>query len=358
MGQRARESFFESPHAVTYILILLNSVIFAVTLFGNSLTSIDPATLYQYGALYKPAFERHEYWRLITYAFLHGNIIHFGLNMLCIGAWAGMLENRLGATYFLIVYLASAVGGGIASMEGHGGAFLSVGASGAISGIVGGLLCLTILGKLPLTPQFFLIVIGINVLFSVNAAHVDWLAHLGGFTAGFAVCALLDATENLNRYWLRCKFPEFVKSGMAAAVTGAALLYFEHGGQDGTDALLPAIAAIAGLAIAIKLADIVLARTRGLAVMTAVTAVLWGFLGFAAGTMAAGFLPHYCARLHAVSASAAAVCGHEALWPVLLAVGGFLAALFLLRTELRRGLNDPGFVATSLTAGRRRKQGL
>ena len=136
------------------------------------------------------------------------------------------VENRLGATYFLIVYLVSAVGGGIASIEGHGGAFLTVGASGAISGIVGALLCLTILGKLPLTLQFFMVVIGINVLFSMNAAHVDWLAHLGGFTAGFAVCALLDTAENLNRYWLRCKFPEFVKSGMAAAFTGAALLYF------------------------------------------------------------------------------------------------------------------------------------
>ena len=49
---------------------------------------------------------------------------------------------------------------------------------------------------------------------------------------------------------------------------------------------------------------------------------------------------------------------HNALWPLLLAAGGFLAALFLLRTELRRGLNDPGFVATGLTAGRRRRQGL
>lgn len=358
MGQRASESFFESPHAVTYILILLNSAIFAVTLFGNSLTSIDSATLYRYGALYKPAFERHEYWRLITYAFLHGNIIHLGLNMLCIGAWAGMLEKRLGATYFLIVYLASAVGGGIASIEGHGGAFLTVGASGAISGIVGGLLCLTILGKLPLSPQFFLIVIGINVLFSANAAHVDWLAHLGGFTAGFAACALLDATEYLNRYWLRCKFPEFAKSGIAAGFLGAVLLYFEQGAAVGIDALLPAAVAVAGLAIAIKLADIVLARPRGLAIMAVAAAALWGFLGYAAGAVAAGYQLYSNVQLYGILPSAEAFREHNALWPVLLAAGGFLAALFLLRTELRRGLNDPGFVATSLTAERRRKQGL
>jgi membrane associated rhomboid family serine protease len=358
MGQRASESFFESPHAITYILILLNSAIFAVTLFGNSLMSIDSATLYQYGALYKPAFEGHEYWRLITYAFLHGNIIHLGLNMLCIGAWAGMLENRLGATYFLIVYLASAVGGGIASMEGHGGAFLTVGASGAISGIVGGLLCLTILGKLPLTLQFFMVVIGINVLFSMNAARVDWLAHLGGFTAGFAVCALLDTAENLNRYWLRCKFPEFVKSGIAAAFTGAALLYFQQGGQGGIGPLAAAAGAIAGLVIAIKLADIILVRPKGLAVMTVAAAVFWGILGYAAGAVAARYQLYSSIELYGILPSAEAFREHIALWPVLLAAGGFLAALFLLRTELRRGLNDPGFVATSLTAARRRRQGL
>jgi membrane associated rhomboid family serine protease len=340
----------------------LNSAIFGLTLFGNSLAGIDSATLYHNGALYKPAFARHEYWRLITYAFLHGDIVHLGLNMLCIAAWAGILEKRLGATYFILVYLASAVGGGIASIMGHGDAFLSVGASGAISGIVGALLCLTILGKLPLSPQFFLVVIGVNVLFSANVAHVDWLAHLGGFTAGIAACALLDTAENFNGYWLRCKFPEFVKSGIAAASVGAALLYFEDFGQDGKDAWPLIVAAIAGLGITIKLADLILGRPKGLASLTFVVAALWGFLAFAAGATAAA-LPSLCGRLQFLTTIAAsysaAACEHTAFWPALLAVAGFFAALFLLRGELRRGLNDAaGFVATGFAAERRRRQGL
>ena len=355
MAQRAGESFFGSPHAVTYLLILLNSVLFAVTLFGNSLTGIDTATLYRYGALFKGALTLHEYWRLITYAFLHGNIVHLGMNMLCVAAWAGILENRLGATYFLVVYLAAAVGGGIASIEGHSGAFLTVGASGSISGIVGALLCLTILGKLPLSPQFFAVVIGLNVLFTMNAPQVDWLAHLGGFTAGFAVCALLDTAENLNRYWLRCKFPEFVKAGIAAGVIGAALLYFEADSRIDADALLPAAAAFAGLLLVVKLADIALARPRGLAAATAATAIFWGFLGFAIGSAAAGG----CGPLYySMSAGARTLCGTTPLWPALLAAGGFLAALFILRGELRRGLKDSGFIATGFTAERRRRQGL
>ncbi len=363
MGQRVSESFFGSPHAVTYLVILLNSAMFALTLIGNSPMRIDSATLYHYGALYKPAIEQHEYWRLIAYAFLHGNIVHLALNMLCIGAWAGILEQRLGAAYFILVYLASAIGGGIASVEGHGDAFLSIGASGAISGIVGALLCLTILGKLPLSAQFFMVVIGVNVLFSANVAHVDWLAHLGGFTAGIAACALLDAVEHVNRYWLRCKFPEFVKSGIAAAFAGAVLLYFDRYGEAGENAWLPALGAFAGLAAAVKLADIVLSLPKGLAVLAFVMAGLWGFLAYAASTAAPDFLAPYCEELASLSASAAvlsgAVCGHTSLWPAILAVAGFLAALFFLRGELRRGLNDAaGFAASGFAAERRRREGL
>jgi membrane associated rhomboid family serine protease len=354
MAQRAGESFFESPHAVTYLLILLNSAVFVVTLFGNSLMGISTATLYSYGALFKGAFALDQYWRLVTYAFLHGNIVHLGMNMLCIAAWAGILENRLGAAYFLAVYLVSAIGGGIASIEGHSGAFLTVGASGCISGIVGALLCLTILGKLPLSPQFFVIVIGINVLFTMYAPQIDWLAHLGGFTAGFAACALLDTAEKLNRYWLRCKFPEFVKSGIAAAIIGAILLYFQAGGRIDASALLPAIAAFAGLLLAIKLTDIALTRTKGLAAAAVASAVFWGILGFATGSVAAA----NCVWFYYPMPASAAVCGTAFLWPALLAAGGFLAALFILRTELRRGLNDTGFIATGFTAGRQRRHGL
>ena len=137
LGQRGKQAFFKSPHAATYILIFLNSVAFGLCLLGNSPVRIDPATLFHYGALYQDALARKEYWRLAASAFLHANVLHFGLNMLCIAAWSGLLEQRLGATYFVIVYLASAIGGAVASIHGHPGPFLGVGASGAISGIVG-----------------------------------------------------------------------------------------------------------------------------------------------------------------------------------------------------------------------------
>ncbi len=92
MRQAVKQTFFESPHAVTYTLILLNGVVFALTLIGSSLARIEPATLFQYGALYPDALNRHEYWRFIAHAFLHANVLHLALNMLCIAAWAGLLR--------------------------------------------------------------------------------------------------------------------------------------------------------------------------------------------------------------------------------------------------------------------------
>lgn len=367
MGQGMRNRFFESPHAATYILILLNSAIFGVTLIGSSPVRIDPAALLQYGALHKAVLIKHEYWRLIAYAFLHANVLHLGVNMLCIAAWSGILEHRLGATYFLLVYLASAIGGGIASIYGHPGAFLGVGASGAISGIVGALLCLTILGKLPLTPQFFAVTIGANAILATRAPHIDWYAHLGGFTAGFACCALLDSVEALNGYWLRCKFPEFAKFGIATGIFAAGLLYFQAQVLDSGDAWAIFGAGCFACLLAIKLADLMLAWRKGLAVFALLVATLYGALAFAAGSALSAAFPPSCAPLLS-SAYGANISGLASLTneacerayalPAFLGLFIFAATLIFLRSELRRGVNDAGFVAAGFRAERNRRHGL
>ena len=368
MGPRDKQAFFESPHAVTYILILLNAAFFAVSLIGNSLTRIDSATLFQYGALYSNVLPNQEYWRLIAYAFLHADVLHFGLNMLCIAAWSGLLERRLGATYFLLVYIASAVGAGLASLYGHAGPFLSVGASGAISGIVGGLLCLTILGKLALSPQFFIVTIGVNGILAAKVAHIDWVAHLGGFTAGFAMCAVLNNIEGLNPYWLKCKFPEFVKFGIAvAAMLGIASLNLDVISASGR-LTAHAIEWGVGILLAIKLADLILARRKGLAIVALATAIFYGFIPIAVGSTVSSALPSYCVRAETLMGGSAvlqeampyvdAACQHTALWSSVLGFMVFALALLIFRAELLRGLSDVGFIANTLRAERNRRQGL
>ncbi len=367
MRRHASRPFFESPHAVTYILILLNCAIFGLTLIGSSLVRIDPATLFHYGALYKTALVQHEYWRLIASAFLHANVLHLGLNMACIAAWSGLLEKRLGATYFIIVYLISAIGGGLASIYGHADAFWGVGASGAISGIVGALLCLTMLGKLPLSPQFFVVTIGVNAMLAARMPNIDWIAHLGGFTAGFAACAVLDGVEAFYGYWLRCKFPEFVKFGIAAAILAAGLLFIELQAANGQDAWLFIGAGATASILAIKIADSILAQRKGLAVLAFATAVLYGSLAFVASRAMTNAVPFYCGHLRSFAGGGtyssavsfiSAACEHTSVWPPVLAVTAFAAALFFLWPELRRGIGDVGFAASGFRAERKRRQGL
>jgi rhomboid protease GluP len=361
--------FFASPHAAAYAIILLNSAVFGLCLVGSSLARIDPVTLFQNGALHHEVLSRKEYWRLIAYAFLHANVLHFGLNMLCIGAWSGTLEHRLGATYFIIVYLASAIGGAVASLYGHAGPFLTVGASGAISGIVGALLCLTLLGKLSLSAQFFLVTIGANVLLAARVPNVDWMAHLGGFAAGFGSIALLDALESLNRQWLRCKFPEFVKFGMAiAAVFAAGFIYLDPPSASSGGLGPPAAEAGLAILIAIKLTDLILSRPKGLAILALAMAALYAALAAIAMSALADRFPAYCMKLQgfakaqpwAVDASRYIedACRHAEIWPLVLTPIVFIASLLILRPELRRGLNDVGFIANTLRAERRRRAGL
>ena len=70
------------------------------------------------------------------------------MNMLCLVLWGGHLERRVGPAYFLVIYLCAMVFGAIIGNGIHSTPYLTVGASGATSGILGALLCLWILGKL------------------------------------------------------------------------------------------------------------------------------------------------------------------------------------------------------------------
>ncbi len=101
----------------------------------------------------------------------------------------------MGPAYFLIIYLCAMVFGAVIGNGIHSTPYLTVGASGATSGILGALLCLWILGKLDVRFDFFAINIGLNIAFALGNSRIDWGVHLGGFAAGLIACALLDLIE-------------------------------------------------------------------------------------------------------------------------------------------------------------------
>src|SRR5215813_7323538 len=265
--------FFDVPHGMAQLLLGVNILVFALCLSQSGGSGFSSEMLFRYGAMYLQALDRHEYWRLVAYGFLHANPIHLLANMLCLILWGGLLERRVEALYFTLIYLSGLVFGGIVSNVAHPGPYLSVGASGAISAILGALLCLRILGKIGLPWNFFVINIGLNVMIAVSAPRVDWQAHFGGFVAGMVSCAGLDLIEKTTAWWLRCKFPEFVK--MNAFIAFAIVLAYCWANpvvRLQQSWVFPVASAIAGL-VFIKVLDVMLSIRKGLAAVVVVFAL-------------------------------------------------------------------------------------
>ncbi|MBV9219952.1 MAG: rhomboid family intramembrane serine protease, partial [Methylobacteriaceae bacterium] len=153
---RSRSWSVERPHTATFLLIAANLLVFGLCLFASSAKTISPEVLFENGAMYSQAMQRQEWWRLVAHAFLHADPLHLATNMLCLVLWGGLLEKRAGPFYFLVIYICAAIAGAILSDVHNSQPYLTVGASGAISGILGALLTLWILGKIDLSAQFFL----------------------------------------------------------------------------------------------------------------------------------------------------------------------------------------------------------
>ena len=128
-----------------------------------------------------------EYYRLLTAAFLHGGFLHLALNMYAVFLFGPPLEAALGRVRFTALYLISALGGSALSYAFSNPAQPSLGASGAVFGLLGAFLVVN--RKLGRDTSGVMVLLGINFVFGFVASGIDWRAHLGGLLAG-ALCAL------------------------------------------------------------------------------------------------------------------------------------------------------------------------
>jgi membrane associated rhomboid family serine protease len=130
-----------------------------------------------------------EWYRLVTAMFVHENVAHIGLNMLSLW-WIGLpVEARLGRLRYFLTYMVCGVGASAISFGFMARYDASLGASGAIFGLLGVLAVLAYREKLDLRPIAFVIVI--NLVFSFSVAGIDWHDHLGGLGAGLIMGAAL-----------------------------------------------------------------------------------------------------------------------------------------------------------------------
>jgi rhomboid protease GluP len=179
-------------------LIGLNVATFVLmVLLGVSPVNPTAGQLFAWGANYGPATLGGQWWRLLSSTFIHGGIIHLALNMQCLWQLGKLTERLYGNWVFLALYVLSGLGGSVASLWWNPDT-VSVGASGAIFGIAGGLVAFLYLGKLPMPRaatrsilSSTMIFVGYNLLYGLSSTGIDNAAHIGGLVTGALVGALL-----------------------------------------------------------------------------------------------------------------------------------------------------------------------
>ena len=149
--------------------------------------------IFQEGALFGPAVENGEWWRLLTAAFLHGSLLHVLFNMWALWIFGPPLERQVGSGAFAMLLLASALAGSAAHLLTNPGV-PAVGASGAVFGLFGAWLVAsffnrhTVSGRANLQTLTLLLVI--NGILGFTVANVAWEAHLGGLIAGALIAVV------------------------------------------------------------------------------------------------------------------------------------------------------------------------
>lgn len=158
----------------------------------------DTGFMIAHGAMYMPlVLGRGEYYRLLTAVFMHFGVSHIMNNMLVLFVIGDNLERALGHVKYLVFYLLCGVGANVVSMFINIGAHqnvVSAGASGAIFGVIGGLLYAVAVnrGRLEdLSTRQLVVMIAFSLYFGFTSTGVDNAAHIGGLVLGILFGAIL-----------------------------------------------------------------------------------------------------------------------------------------------------------------------
>ena len=195
-NKKFEKIFSKKKLFVTYILMGLCFLMYIVTLIMGSSNVIYLIL----GANYAPLVKNGEIFRLITYAFLHGSIIHLVVNMYSLFIVGRQIENNFGKVRLLIIYFISALSGGLLSALFSDG--ISIGASGAIFGLLGALLYFGLHFRLYLTDALISKIIPIiilNLLIGFTVTGIDNACHIGGLIGGFLASMAVGVPEVDNK---------------------------------------------------------------------------------------------------------------------------------------------------------------
>jgi rhomboid protease GluP len=188
----------------TYSLVAANIAVYALTsYFGGNAFETDSSMIVAYG-LFTPAVLNGEVWRLFTSLFVHANVAHIAGNMLFLFIYGLRAEDMFDIKEYIAVYFLSGLAGNFLTMYtdlltagAFGGFAFSVGASGAIFGMLGAVM---VYMRRSIGQSILSALIYVFFLFTINIRPgVNVFAHLGGLVVGLALGYAFAVTRRKRR---------------------------------------------------------------------------------------------------------------------------------------------------------------
>jgi membrane associated rhomboid family serine protease len=183
---------------LTYVLIAINVIAFVAMAASGGGINGRGGSVYTNGALYGPAVDAGDWWRIITAGFLHSGLLHIAFNMYFLYFLGTLLEPEIGKLRFGIIYFVSLVGGSFGALLLSPDA-VTVGASGAVFGLMAaGILAMRARGIDPMQSG-----LGVTLLLNLGITflipNISIGGHLGGLVAGGIVGYLLFDVADRRR---------------------------------------------------------------------------------------------------------------------------------------------------------------
>ena len=180
-NKQIEKVFSKKVPYVTYLIIAICIICYVVPI----LMGIYDKAIAAY-SVYGPDIRKGEYFRLLTGGFLHGGILHLFFNCYTLYIIGSQVESYLGKTKYSMIYFMSLLIASLTSMT-FGGETMSIGASGAIFGIMGALIYFgyhyrVFLGNIVKTQIIPLVLLNLSLGFILTG--VDNFAHIGGLIGG------------------------------------------------------------------------------------------------------------------------------------------------------------------------------
>ena len=197
-ARQARRKVAGLDAPATVALVAVNVLVYVVTVYQGAGISAPGGPLFSDGALVGALiYTDGEWYRMVTAMFLHASLLHLAFNMLAL-FWLGtVVEQALGTWRFVLVYFVSGLAGSAGALLFTGPFAVTVGASGAIFGIMGALLVLEYVATGSFAGQAMGLIV-LNLILTFAIPNISVGGHIGGLVGGILATFALAHFRHAN----------------------------------------------------------------------------------------------------------------------------------------------------------------